>query len=384
MYRMIWVRAVGSLMAKEKCHRYTANITLSTTDKYWFTASYLLTIFLGFKILNEQKESNESSKAEQENNTILMSVKNDDQLKYEIIESNQSFTQSKKRYTESTLVKELENKGIGRPSTYASIISTIQARKYTIKKKGEPIKKDCIIDTLKNGQVTSKTKKIDFGDKKQCLFPTELGIKVTEFLVKNLDYMMDYKFTSNLENDLDEVSKGNKNWLEVVDSLTKTLQGLIDKVPEKDRPSQEERSVIKNNRTVGKHEGTVIEFFTGQFGPFIKHKSKCYSLPKECTDISLVTMEIALGAIEKKKNGGVDSSNCLVSHDCEINGKKGKIQGVRGKFGLYLRFVPDKGDKMLNYFLPKDLKEDDEKVKSLTLDDCLKQVEFVSKYKKKK
>lgn len=376
MYKMIWVRAVGSLMAKEKCHRYTAKITLSNSDKYWFTASYLLTIFLGFKILNDKKEN-------EENNKILMDVKNGDSLEYDTIESNQSFTQPPKRFTESTLVKELENKGIGRPSTYATIISTIQTRKYTIKKKGEPIKKDCVIDTLKNGKVKSKTKKIDFGNKKQCLFPTELGIKVTEFLVENLEYMMDYKFTSTLENDLDEVSKGKKNWLDVVDNLTKTLQGLIDQVPEKERPSQEERKSTKDNRTVGKHEGSLIEFFTGQYGPFIKYKSKCYSLPKECLDISLVTLEIALAAIEKKKNGGVDTSNCLVSHDCEIDNKKGKIQGVRGRYGLYLRFVPDKG-KMSNYFLPKNLKEDDDAVKLLTLEDCLKQVEFVSKYKKKK
>ena len=133
MYKMIWVRAVGSLMAKEKCHRYTANITLSNSDKYWFTASYILTLFLGFKILNEKKEGDE-------NNNILMTVKNGDSLKYETIEGNQSFTQPPKRFTESTLVKELENKGIGRPSTYATIISTIQTRKYTIRKKGDPIK----------------------------------------------------------------------------------------------------------------------------------------------------------------------------------------------------------------------------------------------------
>jgi len=371
VYRMIWVRAVASLMAREKCHRYSITIALSNTEKYWFIASYMLTIFLGFKILNDKKEVDDKNK-------VVMDIKEDDELEYESIESKQSYTQPLNRYTESSLVKDLEKKGIGRPSTYANIISTIQTRKYTIKKKSTPIKKDCIIDTLKDGEVTSKTIKVAFGDKKQRLFPTELGVKVTNFLAKHLDYMMDYKFTSNLENELDDVSSGDKDWITVVDGLTQTLEKLIATVPQKERKTPQERKMQKDERTVGKHEGSVIEFYVGQYGPFVKYKGKCHSLPKECTEISKVTVEIAVAAITKKK-----TSNYLVSHECKIGGKSGKIQGVTGRYGNYLRFVPDDDGKMVNYFLPRDLKEDEEAVSNLTLEECMKQVEFVSNYKKK-
>ena len=367
VYKMIWTTAVASLMAKEKCHRYSIAITLSETDKYWFTASYLLTIFLGFKILYDKNEQDKK-------NTVLMTVKDGDKLIYESIESHQSYTTPLNRFTESSLVKELEKRGIGRPSTYANIITTIQTRKYVIKQKSTPVKKDCLIDILKNGEVKSKTIKVDFGDNKQRLFPTSLGIQVTDFLVENLDYLMDYKFTSNLETELDEISNGEKDWKNVVGGLTKNLEKLINKIPQRENMSKEEKKMKRDSRTIGKYEGSSIEFYVGQYGPFVKYKGKCHSLPKEYTEISDVTVEIAVSAITKK------NSNYLVSYDCEIDNTPGKIQGVTGKYGNYLRFVPDNG-KTVNYFLPKNLKEDEESVKNLTLQDCLKQVEFVSNYK---
>jgi DNA topoisomerase-1 len=373
IYKMIWISAVSSLMAKEKCNRYSITISLSNIDKYWFVATYLLSVFLGFKILNDKKK-------EDTKNKIVMDIKKDDELTYETIESKQTYTQPLNRFTESSLIKELENKGIGRPSTFSSIINTIQTRKYVIKQKSTPIKKECLIDVLKDNKITSKTLKVDFGDKKQKLFPTELGIKVTKFLTDNLDYMMDYKFTSNLENELDEISTGNKDWLETVDGLTKTLEKLIDKVPERERPTREELKMNKDNRTVLNHEGSAVEFYVGQYGPFIKYKGKCYSLPKECTELSSVTPDVVVGAINKKKSGGSEN---LVSYECKIDGKAGTLQGLTGKFGNYLRFAPENGDNMINYFLPKDLKEDADAVSKLTLEECLKQVDFVSNYKKK-
>ena len=373
IYRMIWVTAVSSLMAKEKCNLYSISISLSNTYKYWFIPSYSLSIFLGFKILNEKKE-------EDTKNKILIDIKKDDKLIYEMIESKQTYTQPLNRFTESSLVKELENKGIGRPSTFSNIINTIQTRKYVIKQKSTPIKKECLIDILKNNKITSKTLKVDFGDKKQRLFITDLGIKVTNFLTDNLDYMMDYKFTSNLETELDEISNGNKDWIDTVDSLTKTLEKLINKIPTIKKSTQEERKMKKDERTVGNHEGSVIDFYVGQYGPFIKYKSKCYSLPKDCTELSSVTIDIAIEAINKKKSGSAEN---LVSYECKIDGKAGKLQGMTGKFGNYLRFSPDNGDNMINYFLPKNLKEDADAVSKLTLEECMKQVDFVSNYKKK-
>ena len=373
IYRMIWIQAVASLMAKEKCHQYSIIVSLSNTEKYWFTASYLLSIFLGFKILN-----GDSTEDKEKKNEVIINITKNDNLTYNIIESKQSYTEPSKRFTESSLVQELEKKGIGRPSTYANIITTIQKRNYAIKQKSNTIKKDCLVDTLKNGEVTSKIIKVDFGDNKQRLFPTELGIKVTSFLVSNIGIIMDYKFTSNLENELDEVSNGNKEWLETVDRITKILSDLISIVPVK---SSDEKKRNKTDRIIGKHEGFNIEFFVGQYGPFIKYNSKCYSLPKEHIDASTVTLEIAIASMEKKVKS--TNSNYLVSYDCKISEKKGVIQGANGPYGNYLRFIPENG-KAINYFLPKKLKEDNEAVKNLTLKECLEFVEIASKYKSKK
>lgn len=371
VYKMIWTRAVASLMAKEKCNRYSINIILSETDVYWFTSSYLLTIFLGFKILYDKHD-------EDKKNKVLMTIKNNENVLYDLIESRQTFTKPLNRFTESSLVKELENKGIGRPSTYANIITTVQSRKYVIKKKSTPVTKECIIDTLHNGEVTTKKIKVDFGDKKQRLFPTDLGIKVTNFLIENLDYMMDYKFTSTLETELDEISNGEKDWKKVVDGLKQTLEKLIDKVPTKEKVSKEERKKIRDSRIVGKYNNSSIEFYIGRYGPFVKYNGKCYSLSKDITDISMVTLDIAINAITKKK---VD--NYLVSYKCKLNDIEGVIQGAVGRYDNFLRFIPDDGSDTTNYFLPNELKKDTEAVKKLTLEDCLKHVDFAINYKKK-
>lgn len=361
LYKMIWVRAIASLMAKEECDQFSINISLSNTVKYFFTASYLLSIFLGFKILT--KDGNNDDK-----NKVLMTVKKDDILKYEIIESNQSFTESPKRYTESSLVKELENKGIGRPSTYANIITTIQARKYCVKQKSTTVKKECIVDTLKNNNIISKVINVNFGDNKQRIFATDLGSKVTDFLASNISNIMDYSFTSSLETELDDISNGNKDWIETVDNFTKNILSLIGEVPEKKQEN--------NQRSIGKYNDFDIDFYVGQYGPFIKYKGKCYSLPK---DTVLPTIEIAIQSIEKKE----DTSKYLISYPCKINNKSGNIHGLTGPYGNYLQFKPDKG-KSTNYFLPKNMKEDINKVKMLTLEECLEIVKNVTDYKSKK
>ena len=366
IYKMIWIRAVGSLMAKERYRRFTANISLSNTKDYWFISNYLKTLFLGYKILKDVKNN--------DNNEEVINLKEGDKLNYNVIESKQSFTKPLNRYTESTLVKELEKQGIGRPSTYASNISTIQLRKYVIKKKSIIEKKDCFIDTLKAGLIKNTISKIDFGDKKLRLFPTNLGLEVTKFLVKNLDYMMEYNFTRNLEKELDDIVNGNKNWLNVVDSLTKTLEKLINKIPINSKINKK-----MSNNIIGEFNDKKISYFVGKYGPCLKYNDKFYSLPKDLIDIKHVSLQLATDTINKK-----DNPKYLVSYECKINNKKGKIQGLNGKFGNYLRFIPEDGSKMITYFLPYDMKKDDDKVKSLTLEDCLKQVEFVTNYKKSK
>ena len=368
IYKMIWIRAVASLMAKEKCNQFSIVISISNTDKYWFIANYLLTIFPGFKILNEDKSSDKSSDSDK--NEYIMEIKKNDILVYKIIESKQSYTEPPKRYTESTLVKDLEKKGIGRPSTYANIITTIQSRNYTINQKSVPIKKECLIDTLKDGEIISKKMNVNFGDKKQRLFPTDLGKQTTDFLVSNVGHIMDYNFTSNLENELDNISNGGKNWIDTVDNITTILSDLIDKTPKTPKIGS------KLDNVIGNYEDFKIEFFVGKFGPYIKYNNKCYSLPKEHIDKTTVTMDIAISIIKK-------TSNCLVSYECKIDGEKGTLQGAIGPYGNYLRFIPITG-KTINYFLPKNLKDDKEAVQHLTLDECFEYVANATNYKSKK
>lgn len=365
IYHMIWVQAVSSLMANERCDKYSIRVVLSKTDIYWFVANYLLTTFSGFKIL-QKTESNEKNK-------ILMSIQNNDILRYESIESRQTYTKPIQRFTESSLVKELENKGIGRPSTYATIISTIQKRNYVIKKQSTIEKKDCIQDTLKGGKITNKIIKVDIGDKKQRLFPTELGNSVTLFLLKNLELIMDYNFTSSLEKELDDILERKKNWFQVVDNMTKTLEKMINKIPPTEKIKKEKMSKI-----IGIFDEKKMEYNIGPYGPYVKYNKKCYSLPKECSDISLVTIEQAISAI---KNNG---KKYLFEYECSIDNVLGKIRGITGKFGNYIRFDSNDGEKTVNYFLSKELKHNNDKVSKMSLDDCLKQVDYVKTYKNKK
>lgn len=379
VYRMIWCRAVASIMSNELCEKYSVIINISECKEYFFTSSYLETIFLGFKVLDDKKIDL--------NNKCLKSIDNGDFLKYENIESKQTFTSPPSRYTESSLVKELEKKGIGRPSTYANIISTVQDRGYCIKMKSPSDKKDCFIDILIDNRITNKVINIDISDKKQRLFPTELGTNVTSFLISNLDYMMDYNFTSTLENDLDNISNENKDWIPVVDNLTKHLEKLINIIPIKEisynriTKGKYNQNMDQNNK-VGLYNDNDIIFYVGKYGPFVKYDNNCYSLPKECTDISKVTLEIAIKSIQLKMNR-TETKSFLVSHQCEIGGKKGNIQGLTGQYGNYLKFIADDGETK-TYFLPTNMKNNNELVSNLTLDACLEQVEFVKNYKKSK
>lgn len=375
VYRLIWIRAVASLMAREKCQRYTVKINLDNTEDYWFVANYLMTLFKGFKILTDDPDN------EEQTNIALKDLEKTD-LRYVKIESKQSFTEPPKRYTESALVKELENKGIGRPSTYASIIDTVQARKYVVKKSDSPIKKPCTHDILESDEIKSKTVQTTFGDKKKRLFATELGLKTTEFLVKNLDALMEYDFTKSLEGDLDKIANGITSWQDVVGDVHTTMNKKLDDVPDKPPLSQEEkaeRKKNKNNRTIGVFEGKKIEFFVTRFGPCLKHDEKWYNLDESYDSSEKITMEFAKEVIQAKraKDAGV------VSYNTSVNGKEGTLKALKGPYGYYLKFFPNRGKPTKNdsYFLSKDIRDDLEAVSALTLEDCLAAVENARNYR---
>jgi DNA topoisomerase-1 len=371
LYRLIWIRAVGSLMAKEICERYRATIVLSNTDDYWFVATYLLTIFPGFKILYRDNNKKQQKK-DAIKNEFVTRLKPGDQLFYQKIISTQGFIEPPKRYTESSLVKELENKGIGRPSTYASIIETIQKRNYVIKKASIPIPVECLVDTLeKNGKITSTKVKKTLGDKKYRLFPTEIGSKTTEFLNQNTATMMDYDFTCSLEKDLDSISEGKKKWKSVVKNIHEILTKELTLIPEPQKKTRQ-------NCVVCTFENKPVEFFITRYGPCLKHDKKWYNLDssyQSIEDIKERTAVAIIKSIRKSKAG-------IVSYDCSIDNIKGNLKILKGPYGHYLRFSPaKKGLKSQNFSISNEINKP---VSDLTLGECLEYVEASKKYRKQK
>lgn len=377
LYRMIWVQAVASLMAREKCKRYTAIILLSNSEKYTFSASHLTTLFLGFKILTLKEQIHEEEE-DTSKNVILVSLEKNTILTYTKIESKQTFSEPPKRYTEASLIKDLEKKGIGRPSTYANIVSTIQDRKYVIRKNSEIIKINCNVDTLdaKTSKITSKKISTSVGDKKQRLFPTELGIDVTVFLVKNMPNMIDYGFTSDLENRLDKIADGKESWTATVSNLYSNLMSSINNItpPTLSNEEKEKRIQQKKENIIGQFEDKNIEFFgNGKFGPFVKHGNDTCSLPKDMTDISKVSLDDCIKAILTKRP--------LLKYECSVDKKKGVLTATRGPYGLYMKFVPT-GKSPENYSFPTSLRDDEEAVKALSLEECLTLIEDAKEAKK--
>lgn len=346
IYRMIWVRAVASLMSAEKCMKYSINIVLSNETKYYFIATHLKTLFLGYKILTKDEENKK--------NILIINLNNDDILKYEKIESKENITQPVKRYTESMLVKELEKKGIGRPSTYASIINTIQDRRYVEKKKGETDKKEITISTLKNNKISNKKQIVDMTDKVTRLYPTDLGIEVTNFLVKNIPHLMEYEFTSNLENDLDLICNGNKEYKKVLGLFTNQLLSTIKKIPKQERK--------KVNRLVGMHNNKKIEFYVGKYGPFLKYNGKCYSVDKKYKKTEDICLEEAIKVLTQKKY--------IFEYEIEVDGKKGIVQGLKGPYGYYLKYIID--GKTINKRVDKEYRNNLEKFRLLKKSEIIK------------
>lgn len=363
VYTMIWKRALASVMEKEKCHKYLIEILLHNTKQYWFVASFTKTIFPGYTILYEKKEENKNKEIE--------TISNGDILEYIKIESLEYISNPPNRFTESTLVKELEKKGIGRPSTYANIISTIQQRNYVNKKKNVVETRNVEKIILEKNTIQESTTTQKIGDTKQRLFPTELGTKTTSFLEEHIHTIMDYTFTSNMEQELDNIANGSSEWKQVVFSLQNSLEKLISSIPSSSSTTKTKKMSKVILGTYNNHE---IEVKNGPYGQFLRYNGKNYSFPKEQP-----TLEDAIERIEQKKN----TSTSFFSYEYTKNNKKGKIEGKKGKYGNYITFTAE-NIKPVNYFVSKECKTNDKIFSKLTLEDCITQMEYVDNYRKNK
>ena len=413
LYELIWKRTIASQMADAEMEKTTVNISVSGTDEV-FVAQGEVVKFDGFiKVYRESVDDEE----QEEESHVLPPLKKGMELTRREIQATERFSQSPLRYTEASLVHKLEELGIGRPSTYAPTISTIQQREYVHKgdKKGE--ERFYTIDTLKGKVITQKKRKEMAGSDKGKLLPTDIGMVVNDFLMKYFPTIMDYNFTAKVEQDFDKIAEGNEKWTDMMKGFYKKFEPTVEKTmnarqehkagerqlgndsksgkpvfvkigrfgpvvqigsaedTEKPRFAQipsdkslesitleEAIELFQLPRTLGDFEGSPIVIGMGRFGAYILHQKKYTSIPKE-TDPMAISLDEAVALIKEKRQQ--DSQKHLKSFDAD-----GKLQILNGRYGPYIAFDGK------NYRIPKAMHATAAK---LTFDQCM---EIIEKQKK--
>ena len=426
LYDLIWKRTIASQMSDAQLERTIAKIDISTSEEQ-FTAKGEMIKFEGFmKVYMEGKDDDS-----EEQEGMLPKLNVNDNLIMNEVTAIERFSRHAARYAEATLVKKLEDLGIGRPSTYASIITTVQKRGYVVKESREGIKRDFQYLILKDGQITKEVKTENTGAEKNKMFPTDIGVVVNDFLVNHFDGVLDYGFTAGVEKEFDQVAEGNKKWNDMIQnfygdfhlkvedvignvekSTGERLVGedpvsgknvyvrigpfgpmvqLGEKQEEEDAPKPKFASLMKGQsiqtisleealdlfklpRNIGEFEGKEVVASVGRFGPYLRYDGKFTSIKKDDGDDPL-TIEIdrAIELIKIKIQADKDR---LISN---FDGNP-LVQVLNGRYGLFIQVTPPKGKK-INVKIPKDLEP-----KELTREKCLELMENQpkSKYNRKK
>jgi DNA topoisomerase-1 len=353
LYELIWKRTMACQMADAELERTTAKIEIST-NKEELTATGEVLKFDGFlKVYREDRDDEDIADDEQQEG-MLPPLTVGQVLPLREMKAIERFSRPSPRYTEASLVKKLEELGIGRPSTYAPTISTILKRGYVEKRDKEPVKRDFRIMVLKNDNISKVTEQENTGAEKAKLFPTDLGLVVTDFLKQYFDDIMDYGFTARIENEFDEVAAGKLKWNSMiedfyipfkkdVDNTIETAERIkgerelgtdpqsgkkvvarmgrygpmvqIGDVADEEKPRfaslRKDQSIETINlnqalqlfqlpRTLGEHEGQELSVNLGRFGPYIKLGEQNISMPRGEDPYSL-TMERALELLDEKQ-----------------------------------------------------------------------------------
>ena len=406
LYELIWKRTVACQMADAETEKTTITICAEggEADSLIFTVVGEVVTFDGFLRVYRESFDDDSQQDEAEGAT-LPPVELGEKLMVKSIIATEHFTQHPSRYTEASLVKKLEELGIGRPSTYAPTISTIQQRDYV--EKGEEHKISIL--KLANNKISSSTKKEVYGNEKGKLLPTDIGVVVNDFLIQYFPEIIDYNFTARVEKDFDEIAEGREDWQSMMKEFYGKLEPMIEATlqekheykvgervlgeepgtgkvvsvkigrfgpmaqigvannDEKPRFAQlkKEQSILsitleealelfKLPRTLGDYEGETVVVGAGKFGPYISHAKKYVSVPKEIDPMS-ITLEGAIELIESKRQA--EASNHLKTF-----AEEPELEVMNGRFGPYLKY---KGN---NYKLPK-LK--DKEPTELTYEECM-------------
>lgn len=406
LYKLIWQRTIACQMSDAITEKTTVDISIKGQEEK-FTASGEVVKFDGF--LRVYRESHDNEDANSENRT-LPAIKKDDRPEAEEITATQRFSQHPPRYNEAGLVHKMEELGIGRPSTYAPIISTIQQRQYVTRGDKEGTERKYDVITLKGGNITETTKTEITGAERNKLFPTDVGIVVTDFLDENFPEIMDYNFTADVEKQFDEVAEGKKEWTGLMHDFYENFEPQVEKTladksghkagerqlgidPQSGRPvfvkigrygpmvqigqaGDEEKPVFatmkkgqstetltleealelfKLPRTLGEFEDKEVSVGAGRFGPYIKHDGKYVSLPKD-EDPLKVSLEKAVELILAKRE--TEAKRFIKSFE-----EDPEMEILNGPYGPYISY------KKKNYRLPKDKKES---AAGLTFDECMK------------
>ena len=381
LYELIWKRTIASQMSDAKTEK--TNITIPVSNrKEKFVATGEVILFPGFlKVYTESKDEDS-----EEVKGMLPAMQLEETLNAQSITATQRFAQPPARYTEASLVKKLEELGIGRPSTYAPTITTIQKRGYVLKqtRPGQERQYDCL--ELKGNQIKEEMKTEKVGYEKDKIFPTDVGIVVNDYLQQNFEEIMDYGFTADVEKRFDDIAEGKEQWQDMLqhfygdfhqsvdhalnysakasgerllgyDPVTnaKVLAKLgkygpmvqigenyADEKPRyaRLRPNQfietltleEALELFKLPRTVGEWEGSEVTVGAGRFGPYVRYNDKFVSIPKDEDPIE-ITLERCVELLKEKQKKDADRAPRLVG---QLDGKE--IYAAVGRYGPYLKY----------------------------------------------
>ena len=406
LYELIWKRTIASQMADAQIEKTTINIHIDNAEEKFVANGEVIT-FDGF--IKVYRESTDDEDGTEDATHILPAMKEGDELQRREITATEKFSAAPLRYTEASLVKKLEDLGIGRPSTYAPTISTIQQREYVQKGDKKGVERSYTIDSLKGIKVTQKVKKEIAGNEKGKLLPTDIGIVVNDFLMENFPGIMDYNFTANVEQKFDDIAEGKTEWNKWMKTFDKDFEPEVSKVmnarsehkagerelgtdpktgkpvfvkigrfgpvaqigsaEDKDKPLfaqlpsnlsietitlKEALELFKLPRELGEFEGTKVSVGTGRFGPYVQHNRKYVSIPKG-EDPMTITLDRAIELIQEKRE--TEQKRHLKSF-----AEDEKLELLNGKYGPYIAYDGK------NYRLPKNKMEN---VEALTYEECM-------------
>ncbi|MDD4374037.1 MAG: type I DNA topoisomerase [Bacteroidales bacterium] len=415
LYELIWKRTIASQMADAQLEKTNVSISISTQKKH-FTASGEVILFDGF--LKVYMESSDEENGDETNN-MLPPVSKGQQLELKEMTAMERFTRHPARYTEASLVKKMEELGIGRPSTYAPTISTIQKRGYVVKEDREGVVRKYQVLQLRSDKISTKTASENTGFEKAKLFPTDIGNLVNKFLCQYFDSIIDYNFTANVEKEFDEIAEGNKKWNQMISEFYGPFHKKIENTTENagkftgekllgvdpasgknvfvkvgrfgpmvqlgDTDSDEKPrfaglhkdqtmetinlkdalELFSFPRSLGIYEEKEMTVAIGRFGPYVKHNNIFYSLSKT-DDPAEIDAERAIEIIEIKREK--DQKSIIREFE-----KEPEMKVLNGRYGPYISY------KKKNYKIPKGTDP-----QNLDLETCIKIVEDPDNAPKKK